>query len=117
MIEASDIYAMRGLLVYSLITFVLGGIIGWFCKTTLIGMLTGIALCVPATLCVLLGTLVFAPPDPAPPAGHPIEYYIQACIYLVIPYFIFFLPPSFFGALCCMFTRWRLKTYLKKGKR
>ena len=97
MIQPSDIYAMRGLLVYSLTTFVLGGIIGWFCKSTLTGMLTGLALCVPASLCIVLGTLIFAPPDQPPPGGHSIQYYVQACVYLVIPYFVFFLPPSFVG--------------------
>jgi hypothetical protein len=56
-VEAFGIDAMSGMLVYSLITFVLGGIIGWFCKTTVTGMLTGLVLCVLATLCVLLGTL------------------------------------------------------------
>jgi hypothetical protein len=116
MVEASDIHAMRGLLIFSLTTFVLGGIIGWFCKATLRSMLTGLGLCLPATLCVLLGTLIFAPPDPVPPGGHSIHYYMQACVYLVIPYFIFFLPPSFLGALGSMFTHWRLQPHLRSKR-
>ena len=67
MIQPEDIYAMRGLLAYSLMTFFIGGIIGWFCKSTLTGMLTGFALCVPASLCIVFGTLAFAPPDPTAP--------------------------------------------------
>ena len=110
MIEASDLYAMRGLFVYSLITLFLGGIIGWLCKSTITGMLTGLALCVPVTLLIVLGTLIFAPPDPGP---HSLDYYFKASIYLIIPYFVFFLPPSFLGTLCSMFLHRKLRLHSK----
>jgi hypothetical protein len=77
-------------------------------------MLTGLALCVPASLCIVLETLIFAPPDQPPPGGHSIQYYVQACVYLVIPYFVFFLPPSFVGAGCSMLAHWKLRSCLKK---
>jgi len=44
-----------------------------------------------------------------PAFGHPMVYYVQAVIYWAIPYFVFFLTPSMFGAVCAMTLRWGLR--------
>jgi hypothetical protein len=108
MIDLHDLYAMKGLLIYSALTFMLGAVVGFFCRRTLSGCLTGFAICVFVTVASMLLLLFLYPPDPAPPSGHSIGYYAQASVYLIIPYFVYILPPSIVGALSVFFLRWSL---------
>lgn len=42
---------------------------------------------------------------PTAPAPHPAEYYVETGVYLMLPYLIFFLPPSLIGACFALVVR------------